>query len=212
MAFLVDDESTLTAVGNRWYATKTMLTWFTGLLVLVGFLQVVVLFVQWRLIRRQDEHFTKSERAWILAELGWYEGGLHITGNTLQVDGLTTESTNVNIKLTCRNEGRSPAWIENIRGRIEIFSKFPISEAPKGSDLAFLGPMEPLGAGKERSRVLQFICSGHAKKGEHFSVYVLVEYRDIFGIRRETTLGYSVVPDGIGIYRQEALPERNRNT
>ena len=115
-------------------------------------------------------------------------------------------------KLTCRNEGRSPAWIENIRGRIEIFSKFPISEAPKGSDLAFLGPMEPLGAGKERSRVLQFICSGHAKKGEHFSVYVLVEYRDIFGIRRETTLGYSVVPDGIGIYRQEALPERNRNT
>ena len=185
---------------------------FTALLVVVGFFQFVVLFMQWRLIRRQDEHFTKSERAWILAELGWYEGGLHVTENTSLVDDLTTNSTNVNVKLTCRNEGRSPAWIDSIHGQIQIFAKRSTLEIPKRADLDSLGAMEPLGAGKERARILQFSCSGRVKKGEYFSVYVLLEYHDIFGIKRETTLGYSIDPHGMGIYRQEALPERNQNT
>lgn len=50
-----------------------------------------------------------------------------------------------------------------------------------------------------------------AQDGESLEVYVLIEYRDIFGMKRETHLGY-VIFDEDNIARQEGLPERNRNT
>lgn len=43
---------------------------FTGMLVGVGFLQLVVMALQWWLIRRQTLFFRNSERAWILADTG----------------------------------------------------------------------------------------------------------------------------------------------
>jgi hypothetical protein len=177
---------------------------FTGFLVLVGFLQ-------WWLIRRQDKHFRTSERAWILADLGWYPGHGHVQTDISKSGGVNGEYTNVNAKLTCRNEGRSPAWIDEIRGYVEIITSASAIGSPDNKKLRPLGTMEPLGAGKEQSRVLQMQCSWKVKENELLSVYVIVEYHDIFGKKRETFLGYSILSDG-GIYRQLAIPERNRNT
>jgi hypothetical protein len=188
---------------------------FTGLLVLVGFLQVLVLFMQWMLFRRQNKHFRVSERAWILADLGWYPKGLHVVTGTTQRGGLTesvTEDyTDVNVKLTCRNEGRSPAWIDEVYGHVERIAKGRDSRIPKWKELSALGSMEPIGAGKEHSRVLQMQCRERRKESEVLSVYVIVQYHDIFQIKRETFLGYIVDSDE-EIYRQLGFPERNRNT
>lgn len=182
-----------------------LLVLFTALLVIVGLLQ-------WWLIRRQDEHFRTSERAWVLAELGWYKGGLHVAETSGYGVGTPfSETTQANIKLTCRNDGRSPAWIDNVYGQIEL--RIPKNDpAPDRKSLTTCGPMEPLGPGQERSRVLQLQCPGHPSGNQFLSAYVIVEYRDIFGIKRETTLGYSFDSKGEEIYRQYALPERNRNT
>jgi hypothetical protein len=40
---------------------------------------------------------------------------------------------------------------------------------------------------------------------------VIIEYHDIFGKQRETTIGYSVVLPS-NLYRQNGSPNRNRNT
>jgi hypothetical protein len=71
--------------------------------------------------------------------------------------------------------------------------------------------MEPLGADKEQFRLLQMQCDGHQKENEFLSVYVVVEYHDIFGTKRETSLGYSIHANS-DIYRHFALSRRNRNT
>ena len=89
---------------------------FTGLLVVVGFLQ-------WWLIRRQDKHFRISERAWILADLSWYPGQLNVCLGTTQRGELIEEHTDVSVKLTCKNEGRSPAWVDEVHGCVEIVTK-----------------------------------------------------------------------------------------
>jgi hypothetical protein len=48
-------------------------------------------------------------------------------------------------------------------------------------------------------------------ENESLSVYAIIEYRDMFGIKGETVLGYSLSSSN-EIGRQDALPERNRKT
>jgi len=182
--------------------TDWLLVLFTAFLVIVGFLQ-------WWLVRRQDEHFRNSERAWILAELDLPERRLLVTDSTTKQGGLVAERTDVNVKLTCRNEGRSPAWTEGIYGRIDIFRKAD-SSVPKKTDLQRFGLIPPIGPGKERSTILGLSTKGHKTDSDFISVYVLIEYRDIFGIERQTTLS-SVITGG-EIHPQEALTVRNLNT
>jgi hypothetical protein len=181
------------------------------LLFVVGLLQALVLLMQWWLVRRQDQHFRNSERAWIMTELGWYEEEtLRVAESSGVVDNVNQDSTQANVKLTCRNDGRSPAWIENVRGRMDIATRASIRDQEKHK-LDSFGPMEPLGAGKEKSRILELWCPGHARDDEFLNVYVVVEYRDIFGIKRETFLGYSIGIKG-SMNPQNAFPMRNRNT
>jgi hypothetical protein len=139
---------------------------FTGLLVAVGLLQCIVLAFQLWLIHRQDEHFRNSERAWVMAELDWYENGLHVVLGTGQNrDGDIEESTAVFMKLTCRNDGRSPAWIDNVYGRVEI--GIPAGVEQKETDknsFGGSGPMGPLGPSKEQSRSVELRCPGHVKQ------------------------------------------------
>ena len=146
-----------------------------------------------------------SERAWILAELGWHdEQAVRIGEDEL---GCTT----VYVRLTCKNEGRSPAWIDHVYGRVDIASsRSDIKEYSK-QECGNFGLMEPVGAGGEKCRGLDLHCDGTIKGEEFLSVSVIVEYHDIFGKQRETTIGYSVVSPS-NLYRQNGSPNRNRNT
>jgi hypothetical protein len=188
-----------------------MLDWFTGALVLVGLLQVCVFLGQMRLVKSQDDHFKNSERAWLLADLSWWREGLNVALLS-QRTGFDPEArfTVVTVKLTCTNEGKSPAWIDEVRTKGEVV-KCIDNVAPSKESLQCNGPMQPTGAGKESFRVLQIRCHGQATEEDFLCLYLLVEYHDIFGVPRETSLGYVV--DGAGqLVRQEALTERNRNT
>ena len=155
-----------------------------------------------------------TERAWVMAELDWSEKSvLHIEQSASKSeDEGTVERVTANVKLTCKNEGRSPGWIDNVYGHLQILPAGSMLSSPNRSDGQNFGPVGPLGTGKERSRSLDLTCLGSAKRGEFLSAYIVIEYHDIFGFKRETLLGYKIDPASAGIYRQDDSPERNRNT
>jgi hypothetical protein len=158
------------------------------------------------------ESVVNAERAWIMGELSWWENSrLRISQLSSTIQSQTVERTAVALKLTCKNEGKSPAWIDNVYGHLESFSTASELGAPNRVDGRNFGPMGPLGAGRERSQSLDLTCPAKMKDEDYLAVYVVIEYRDIFGVKRETFLGHALDAHG-NIGRQDALPERNRNT
>jgi hypothetical protein len=166
------------------------------------------------LTRKQVQYIVNTERAWVMGELGWFEKkGANVVENTSK----GRESTTIVVKLTCRNEGKSPAWIDQVYSHLDIVDggsiedEREIDDSFRPTELGQNGPMGALGARRIRSRGVILTCLGRRKESEFFSAYVIVEYRDIFGTKRETILGYSIDSNG-NIDRQDALPNRNRNT
>ena len=151
------------------------------------------------------EALVNAERAWILAELGWYD---ELAG---RVGADELGCTTINIKLTCKNEGRSPAWIDHVYGRVDIASSHSDIKEYSKQECGNFGLMEPVGAGGGKSRCLDLHCDGTIKAEEFLSVSVIVLYHDIFGKQRETTIGYSIVSPS-NLNRQNGSPNRNRNT
>jgi len=88
---------------------------FTGWLVVVGLLQVAVLFMQWWMIRRQTEHFRNTERAWVmlmpLKKTPLWQTSKH------QSDWIPT------VDLQFQNYGRTPAWIVEVACRFVLVDK-----------------------------------------------------------------------------------------
>jgi len=154
--------------------------------------------------KANTEALINSERAWILAGLGWFDGSASPVGEDEL--GCTT----ANIKLTCKNEGRSPAWIDHVYARIDIASSHSDIKEYSKHECGNFGLMEPVGAGMEKGRCLDLHCDGHIKGEEFLSVYVVIEYHDIFGKERKTTIGYSI--SASNLYRQNGSPNRNLNT
>jgi hypothetical protein len=155
-----------------------------------------------------------AERAWVLTELNWsgYQQ-LKVVENTSggnPGDGII-ETTTVAVKLTCRNEGRSPAWVDKVEGYGEIVEQ-RLRDIPSfvGHKMDSHLPIGPIGPGKEETRIMLFVCPGHAKGFRLISLFLLVEYRDIFDQKRTTTCGYTV--SGDILERQDQFPDRNRNT
>lgn len=163
--------------------------------------------------RISAETLIHAERAWILAELSWYEGtsGRILVGDFREGEGPIFTSTTANLKLTCRNEGKSPAWIDKVYGRIDIVSTRADIKDYDRQDCGNFGSMEPIGAAAEKSRSLSLVGDGRLGKEVFLSIYVIIDYHDIFGHLRETTLGYSLSFSG-DLNRQDALPTHNRNT
>jgi hypothetical protein len=154
-----------------------------------------------------------AERAWVLADLGVDASeSLHVVQHTSTTRDGNIESMGAQIMLTCKNEGRTPAWIDAIYAHMEIVAQHSHVNGPGNrSDGRTLETMGPLGAGKTGLRLLDLTCAGRQKESDVLSVYVLVQYRDIFDVKRETHLGYSIF-DSKNIYQQQNAPERNRNT
>jgi hypothetical protein len=194
----------LTEAPNSAKTTDILLALFTFFLVVVGFLQYL-------LVRSQDRHFENSERAWILAELRGTGNGQIIQSDS-QEGGVTTSQTQVSLSLVCRNEGRSPAFIDNVWGQLKIRSAAEDKEhePPKGTDLRTYGRMEPIGAAKENALLLKLTTPGVGPVG-HYSIFILIEYHDIFQIKRQTTLGYVMDVQG-HLFREDTFRSRNRNT
>jgi len=152
-----------------------------------------------------------AERAWIFAELGLYQERIRILqgSSTFYGEGPFESTSIMNIKLTLKNHGKTPAWIDAIHAQVDIVDSASIAREP-ALDGGNHGPMQPIAAGAERSRSLELTCRGHRNQGEFLSVNVVIDYHDIFGINRQTVLGYSA--DEANLIPQFGLAERNQNT
>ncbi len=168
---------------------------------------------QLKLAQKQIEASHNAERAWVMTELEWPEGeklGL-VTGTSRQGDEPQVETTTVIVKLLCRNDGRSPAWVDKIQGYCEIvegrLGELPSPIGHKAEPFLAIGPIAP---GNHKRRILHLQAPGHLKSNQLLSIFVLVEYRDIFEQKRVTTCGYTV--SDAHLDRQDQFPDRNRNT
>jgi hypothetical protein len=153
-----------------------------------------------------------AERAWVLTELEWSKSdSLRVViGTSKRKDEPEVEETSVVINLLCRNEGRTPAWIEKIQGYCELVEgRLKDLPSPVGHEGQRFLPFGPIAPGKTESRPLNLACPGHVKRDQLLSIFILVEYRDIFDQKRVTTCGYTVSRDDLS--RQVQLPDRNRN-
>lgn len=222
-AFKHDDKSRADAdaadqSSKRWYTSSEW--WLVIIAALTGFAiayqaremtrATKVMEDQRRLTDKQIEYVVNTERAWIIVTLGWWEKSeLHIVETkTFTPEKGTVDSTEVSLKLTCTNQGKTPAWIYKVYGQLEICAS-PIQEITPNGPICVNSPIGPLGAGATKEWTVVLNCPGRRKEGDFLSACVTVEYRDIFGKERETTVGYAV--NG-GVNRQDALPERQRNT
>jgi hypothetical protein len=153
-----------------------------------------------------------AERAWVLTELAWARNELRVvTGTSKRKDEPQVEETSVTVQLICRNEGRSPAWIEKIQGYCELVEgRLKDLSSPVGHEAQPFLPIGPIAPGKSETRLVCMYCLGHVKRDQLLSVFVLVEYRDIFGQTRVTTCGYTV--SGGNLSRHVQFPDWNRNT
>lgn len=167
---------------------------------------------QLKLAQDQIRASQNAERAWVMTELVWQEQNALKVAQTTS-DGQTYK-TSVMVRLHCRNSGRSPAWVEKIVGYCEIVDKPKNVSAHVGHKAEFLGWMEPLGPDVSRFKNLNMQCDGDLTDNNVLAIYIVVEYRDIFQVKRATSLGYIVTTykSAIHLGRQDERPDRNIST
>lgn len=157
-----------------------------------------------------------AERAWVLTELEWSEhDNLKVVlgsskGRLKHQSDVVEIHTTVTVQLLCRNEGRSPAFVDGIHAYGDIVDSLrdvPTADRHQSEQVIPIGPLAP---GKVATRVVRITCPGHLENDQVFSILVVVKYRDIFNNERLTTCGYTV--QNFDLYRQYMMPERNKFT
>jgi hypothetical protein len=169
---------------------------------------------QLKLAQDQIKISQNAERAWVMAELVWpeYEALRVAIGASRYKDEPQIETTSVAVRLVCKNEGRSPAWVDKIEGYCELVEgKLKDLTSPVGHAATPFLPIGPIAPGGQRDRLLLLETLGQVRKDQLISLFVLVEYRDIFENKRVTTCGYTVMGSK-HLDRQDQFPDRNRNT
>ena len=117
---------------------------FTKWLVIVGFIQAAILALTVWAVNRQ----TKAQRAWVSVDIEWdrtrwSDGKFH----RIEGSGTSGDQTLFEAVLTCRNEGKSPAWIDEKRAKCELFTMIPEKPNLAATEIVQLGP-EPIGIGQ----------------------------------------------------------------
>jgi hypothetical protein len=168
---------------------------------------------QLKLAQDQIRISQNAERAWVMTELEWSEQDRLkvVTGTSSRRGEESVETTTVIVKLVCRNDGRSPAWVDKVQGYCEIVQgKIKDLSSPVGHPANPFLPVGPVSPGNRKESILHLEAPGHLKGDQLLSLFVLVEYRDIFEKIRYTTCGFTV--SGDYLTRQDLYPERNKMT
>lgn len=161
---------------------------FTAVIAVMSVAQFGAMIAQWRMMRRQSDHIASAERAWVLVEI--QEVPLYSLEES--TDG---DTTSIPIRIVCRNDGNTPAWVTDILFGMVIYDRDAIPRAPEinnaqrvGGDLTPVGPksaMPPIDYTVE--------CAGRNPiYFRHTVLFGVVRYRDVFGEARETHIGYEV--------------------
>ncbi len=163
----------------------------------------------------QADALVNSERAWVMVDVEWDTAKwADRKAHVLEGSGTGGDTTGIYIVLTCRNEGRSPAWIEEKRARFQIVDVLPPKPDFSSAEFIQVGP-EPIGIGKAlpHTNHIYWLATGtgHEGLGKTMVVYGIVTYRDIFNKLRETTFGYRITPSR-ELVRLEDMREYNKYT
>jgi hypothetical protein len=166
--------------------------------------------IQAESLQSSVQSVVNTERAWIMAELDSHSYAGPVLGASQDPVKGAVQTTNVGIQLKCKNEGRTPGWIYEIRGHMEIVSTDKVLTEPPENLEGINGFVGPIGSGGKIEGYVEFNCLGHLRRPQYLSLYVVVRYHDIFSKKRETHVSY-VIDTNNDIYRQDALTERNKN-
>jgi hypothetical protein len=187
------------------------LEWLNALsTVVIAFFAVVTGIAVWRQVKTAQD----SERAWVMADVDWdtekWAGG---EAHILESSGSSGDNTTFYAVLTCRNEGKSPAWIEEQRATFEIVTSLPDTPNLESAKFIKVGP-EPIGIGNALPPTthipFQPVAAGHEKNGTMMVIYGTVKYRDIFNKQRTTSFAYKVI--NLKLVRLESYPKYNEHT
>jgi hypothetical protein len=140
--------------------------------------------------RDSADALVNAERAWLMVYLDWQPGSIHT------LDNERTRATTAYLQCVCTNHGKTPAWIDEICCKFEIIPWFHESPDFKNMEPYDSAP-EPVAAGASSGiRKLEPVADGmFIQEGKVRMVYGVVKYRDMFGLKRETTFGYQITPD-----------------
>src|SRR5579859_4220715 len=134
-------------------------------------------------VRRQIRTSENTERAWLLVDVKhddkkWLDGKMHV----LEGDGTEGKSTAFYGLLVCVNEGRSPAWIDEVLVKFEVVKHLPLTPNLSLAELIEKGPL-PIGIGQAYPHTNKIewpaMASGHVELGKMAVVWGAVRYRDI---------------------------------
>ena len=182
-------------------------------LVIVGIVQALVLAGTIFVIWRQISTARNAQRAWVMVDVEhddkkWADGKTHI----LKGSGTGGDTTAFYAVLVCRNEGSSPAWINEKRAKFEIVTSLPPKPNLESAQFFQDGPI-PIGTGRALPHTdeLHFepVAMGHQEHGKMTVIYGAVKYRNIFDEHCETTFAYRIVNGELR--RLEGYPEYNKN-
>jgi len=117
-------------------------------LVIVGIVQALVLAGTIFVIWRQISTARNAQRAWVMVDVEhddkkWADGKTHI----LKGSGTGGDTTAFYAVLVCRNEGSSPAWIDEKRAKFEIVTSLPPKPNLESAQFFQDGPI-PIGTGQ----------------------------------------------------------------
>jgi hypothetical protein len=153
----------------------------------------------------------KSERAWLMVELE--EDHPPIS------DGINqgVHNTTVHISFSVKNQGRTPAWITQIKAGLVILESMDSTESlpvrPNLSKETIKYGTRQLAVNEEFESEFQVTCQGDRQVGKLMVLYGIVKYRHIFSDREaHTTFGYKVTPAGTRLIRLSGHPKYNENT
>jgi hypothetical protein len=216
-------------------STEWWLTVFTGALVLVTAVLAAVAFLQFLAMRRQESWMQRSvevaetsakaakesadaligsERAWIMVQVTRVPvtGGLIAHGQSWSAESGLVETTSIRFRMTCKNEGHTPAWITERRYCLKILSGTPPTKPNFNDSDEIQNDPEPLASGQATDRDLTVTVTGQEQPGQITILYGVLKYRDIFADNRETTFGYAITSDNNRLERLIGLADYNKNT
>jgi hypothetical protein len=163
-------------------------------------------------VGKQGQAIINTERAWVMAELAWTP----MYGSITQImDTNGQRKSMVTVRLRYRNDGKTPAWVDEIRARFEITQRPETrpdirTMEPIKSGILPYGPV-PLGIGANEYVDFSLECIGQEELGKQNIVYGVIYYRDAFKRKRHTFFGFRLLGDNNIIYLPQR-PEYNKHT
>jgi len=124
--------------------------------------------------------------------------------------GKQRERTGANIRVICRNQGKTPAWISEKRVAMMICHSPPPKPDFTGYTIAQKGP-EPIAVGRKTCKDFPLEYPGAEGIGDNTLIYGVVTYRDSFAPEYKTYFGY-IVYGGKRLERLEGYDEYNHDT